>query len=192
MDLTREYPRSPREQLDGIMLLPRAVDKARAHLEGKLGDYIYYGCRLNLRLFNALGVTEDEFLDAVRTSPDDGAVLEWIHEYVRPERDTIEKLNEWVEHNEPAPQERQTFCDELESVDPGNGYVRTWTELIDLEEGRLKKRARPRRSCKEKRPRERPFRSCGMLLILRRASPRWSMLCRSRPRSAFRHRRHRR
>lgn len=139
MDLTREYPRSPREQLDGMMLLPRAIDKARAQLEGKLGEYIYYGCRFNLRLFNTLGVTEDEFLDAVRRSKSDDEVVEWIREYVRPERDKIEKMHQWVLHNEPSQQEREQFCSELEKIDPGNDYVNTWTELIDLEEGRLKK-----------------------------------------------------
>lgn len=139
MDLTRDYPRSPRDDLDGIMLLPRAIDKARAQLEGKLGEYKYYNCRLNLRLFNTLGVTDDEFLDAVRRSPSDEALLEWIREYVRPERDKVEKMNQWVLHNEPAQDERAEFCDELERVDPGNDSVNTWTDLLDLEEGRLKK-----------------------------------------------------
>ncbi len=139
MDLTTGFPRSPRDELDGIMLLPRAIDKARAQLEGKLGEYKYYGCRLNTRLFNTLGVTDDEFLDAVRRSPDDNAVMEWIREYVRPERDKVEKLNQWVLNNEPADKEREEFCSELERIDPGNDSVKTWTELIDLEEGRLKK-----------------------------------------------------
>lgn len=139
MDLTTEFPRSPRDELDGMKLLPRAIDKARAQLEGKLGEYIYYGCGLNRKLFNTLGVTEDEFLDAVRTAPGDDGVLEWIHEYVRPERDKIAKMNEWVLHNEPAESERKKFCDELEQVDPGNDSVTTWTDLIDLQEGRRKK-----------------------------------------------------
>lgn len=139
MDLTREYPRSPRDELDGMMLLARAIDKARAQLEGKLGEYKFYNCRFNLRLFNTLGVTEDEFLDAVRQAPSDEAVLEWIRDYVRPERDKVEKMNQWVLHNEPTEKEHEQFCDELEKVDPGNDYVTTWTGLIDLEEGRLKK-----------------------------------------------------
>lgn len=139
MDLTREYPRGPREELGGIMLLPRAIDKARAQLEGKLGEYTYYGCRFNRRLFKTLGVTEDEFLDAVRRSPDDATIEEWIREFVRPQREDVENLHHWVLHNEPAADERQEFCDELEKVDPGNDSVNTWTELIDLEEGRLKK-----------------------------------------------------
>lgn len=139
MDLTKEFPRSPREQLDGMMLLPRAIDKARAQHEGKLGEYVYFGCGLNRRLFNMLGVTEDEFLEAVRTSPDDEDVAEWVRDYVRPERDKVEKLNQWVLHSEPSEQEKQQFYEELERVDPGNDYVKTWADLIDLEEGRLKK-----------------------------------------------------
>jgi hypothetical protein len=122
-----------------MMLLPRAIDKARAQLDGKLGKYKYYGCRFNLRLFNTLGVTEDEFLDAVRRSPSDDALLEWISDYVRPERDKVQKMNDWVLHNEPKPEEHEEFCDELEQIDPGNDYVNTWTELADLEEGRIKK-----------------------------------------------------
>jgi hypothetical protein len=139
MDLTRGFPRGPREQLDGMMILPRAIDKARAHIAGKLGDYVYYGCRFNRRLFNTLGVLEDEFLDAVRTAPDDQAVREWIREFVRPERQKVEQMNEWVLHNAPTFEERQEFRDELERVKPGNDSVNTWTELIDLEEGRLQK-----------------------------------------------------
>ena len=139
MDLSKEYPRSPREQLDGVMLLPRAIDKARAQLEGKLGSYAYYGCRFNRRLFNTLGVTEDEFLDAVRSSGDDEGVREWIRDYVRPERDKISRMNEWAQHNEPTDAEREEFCDELEKIDPGNDSIATWTDLVDLEEGRLKK-----------------------------------------------------
>lgn len=139
MDLTKEFPRSPRAELDGIKLLPRAIDKARAQLSGTLGEYVYYGCRFNLKLFNTLGVTDDEFLDAVRTSQDDGGVLEWVSDLVRPEREKIEEMNAWVENNEPAPDECREFKDELERVDPGNGSARTWTDLIDLEEGRAKK-----------------------------------------------------
>lgn len=139
MDLTTQFPRSPRDELDGMKMLPRAIDKARAQLDGKLGEYVYYGCAFNRRLFNTLGVTDDEFLDAVRAAPDDDSVVEWIREYVRPEREKVAKLNDWVLHNEPGENDRKQFCDELEKVDPGNDSVNTWTDLIDLEEGRLKK-----------------------------------------------------
>jgi hypothetical protein len=140
MDLTKDYPRSPREQLDGIMILPRAIDKARAQLEGKLGEYIYFGCHLNRMLFSTLGVTEDEFLQTVRSSPDDEGVLEWIQEFVRPERDKIEAMNRRLLNDGPQkPEEQKYFKDELDRIDPGNDRIKTWPDLIDLEEGRLPK-----------------------------------------------------
>lgn len=139
MDLTKDYPRSPRDQLDGMTILPRAIDKARAQLDGKLGEYIYYGCRFNLKLFNTLGVTEDEFLEAVRGAKNDDEVLEWIRDFVRPEASKTKQMNDWVLSNAPTKDEHEGFCDELEAVDPGNESVNTWTELIDLEEGRLEK-----------------------------------------------------
>lgn len=139
MDLTKEFPRSPRAELDGIKILPRAIDKARAQIAGTLGDYVYYGCRFNLKLFNTFGVTEDEFLDAVRSAVDDESVQEWVRDFVRPEKDKIERMNAWVENNRPSPGEEQEFKDELERVDPGNDSAKTWTDLIDLEEGRAEK-----------------------------------------------------
>lgn len=140
MDLTKEYPRSPRAELDGMKILPRAIDKARAQLAGTLGEYIYYGCGFNLKLFNTLGVTEDEFLDAVRTAPDDDGVLEWVRDYVRPEKQKVAAMNDWVEHNEPqTPEERAHFKEELERIDPGNTAAKTMTDLIELEEGAAKK-----------------------------------------------------
>src|ERR1017187_7946969 len=40
MDLTKAYPRSPNEMLD-LPMLPRTIDKARAVLDGTLGEYVY-------------------------------------------------------------------------------------------------------------------------------------------------------
>jgi len=42
MDLTTTFPRGPRERIDGVDILARAIDKARAELDGKLGDYIFF------------------------------------------------------------------------------------------------------------------------------------------------------
>ena len=140
MDLTKDYPRSPREQLDGMAILPRAIDKARAQHEGKLGDYVYFGCNINRMLFNTLGVTDEEFLDAVRTSGGDDAVVEWVREFVRPERHKIDAMNErLLKHAPQTPQEREAFEAELDAVDPGNQSVKTYADLIDLQEGRLPK-----------------------------------------------------
>lgn len=98
-DLAKRAPRSPFEDLDGIKLLPRAIDKARAHLAGTLGEYIYCGCKLNAQLFETLGVTEDDFLEAVRTSPTDEDVVNWVHERVRPDPARVAEMNNRVTHD---------------------------------------------------------------------------------------------
>ncbi|HEV7178805.1 MAG TPA: DUF5069 domain-containing protein [Candidatus Baltobacteraceae bacterium] len=98
-DLAKQAPRSPFEDLDGIKLLPRAIDKARAHLAGTLGEYIYCGCKLNAQLFETLGVTEDDFLEAVRTSPTDEDVVSWVHERVRPDPARVAEMNNRVTHD---------------------------------------------------------------------------------------------
>lgn len=135
MDLTKDVPRSPRDEIEGIKILPRAIDKARAQLAGTLGEYTYYGCAFNTKLFNTFGVTDDEFLDAVRTTEDDEGVAEWVREFVRPEPDNVRALNDWVENNEPqTAEEKDELKAAVERLDPGNTGVRTWTDLIDLEE----------------------------------------------------------
>jgi hypothetical protein len=141
MDLTKQPPRSVREQLGGMAILPRAIDKARAQLEGKLGDYIYFDCGINRMLFNTLGVTDDEFLEAVRQSQTDQDVLQWVQEYVRPERYMIEEMNRNLETAQPNPDQQEYFEKELQEADPGNTSVKTWADLLDLQEGRLPKQS---------------------------------------------------
>ena len=106
-NLALEPPRSPLEELDGITVVPRAIDKARAYIAGTLGEYIYCECGLNARLFEMLGTTEDDFLEAVRTAPDDAAVASWLQERVRPDPTRIAEFNEAIK-NDPQIRELDT------------------------------------------------------------------------------------
>ena len=82
-----------------MMLLPRAIDKARAYIAGTLGEYSYCGCTVNAQLFETLGITEDEFLEAVRTAPTDEDVAVWIRDRVRPAPARIAEMNDRVAHD---------------------------------------------------------------------------------------------
>jgi len=66
VDLRTDYPRSPTEQLGGMDILTRAIDKAQAEIDGTLGDYIYWDCPMNHLLFDTLGLDAAQFLEAVR------------------------------------------------------------------------------------------------------------------------------
>ncbi len=45
-DLTKEYPRSPRETLAGYVIAARMLDKCRAAISGTLGEY-HFDCPLD-------------------------------------------------------------------------------------------------------------------------------------------------
>lgn len=75
MDLTKNYPRPGWERLGGYPWLPRSIDKCRATIIEKLGDYIF-PCPIDWELFAELNVTPIEFLHAVEASDTDEEVLE--------------------------------------------------------------------------------------------------------------------
>ena len=55
--LPQRPPRSPRVKLGGLVLLPRMLDKGRATLVGKNGDY-YYDCPMDKRLLAFIGIED--------------------------------------------------------------------------------------------------------------------------------------
>ena len=66
LDLTQAPPRSPREELGGLCMLPRMIDIARAKLPGgDIGEY-QIGRGISGRVLAHLGVGVDEFVEYVR------------------------------------------------------------------------------------------------------------------------------
>ena len=74
-DLREHPPRSPHVMLGGLYFLARTVDKTRAKLQGTLGFYkVTPG--ISQYLFEWLGITEEEFTEAVRVANYDEDVVE--------------------------------------------------------------------------------------------------------------------
>ena len=76
-DLTQRPPRSPRVRLGGYALLPRMLDKGRATIIGKNGDY-NYNCPLDQRFVNFVGIDAEALKQELAAGKGDGEVLEWI------------------------------------------------------------------------------------------------------------------
>jgi len=75
LDLTKHPPRSPREQLDGLIMLPRMIDIARAKLPGgDIGEY-QIGRGISGRVLRHFGLSVDEFVGIVAEAKDDAEVL---------------------------------------------------------------------------------------------------------------------
>ena len=90
-DLRAHPPRGAREELAGLVFLPRTIDKTRAKLQGTLGFYkVTPG--ISAYLFEWLGITEEEFTEAVRQARSDDDVAAWILGHSDP--NTFDSINE--------------------------------------------------------------------------------------------------
>jgi hypothetical protein len=139
MNLTKQYPRSPYAKAGGYVMLGRTVDKARAKLENALGEYIY-DCPLDQRLFEFLDINADSLLEAVKTAPTDDVVLQWVKSHQAPHTDAeIDAFNEKVSRLGPDDAESHAYFEQARKrVAPDRLELRSWFDLIEAEEGRLK------------------------------------------------------
>jgi Domain of unknown function (DUF5069) len=77
LDLTVAPPRSPWQALDGLIMMPRTIDKMRARLAGgKLGQYTIEGT--SIRLLDAIGIKEADLQAVVQRARSDEEVAEWL------------------------------------------------------------------------------------------------------------------
>ena len=77
LDLSKAPPRSPQLELDGLVMMPRTIDKLRATLPGGVsGGYRVRG--MSLRLLEWLGVEEDAIREAVAQAKTDDDVAAWL------------------------------------------------------------------------------------------------------------------
>ena len=80
LDLTKTPPRSPRQELRGLCMLPRMIDIARAMLPGgDVGDYeIGREKTLSAVVLGVFGMSVRQFVQVVRDARTDDDVAEWL------------------------------------------------------------------------------------------------------------------
>src|SRR5216684_367293 len=76
-DLTQRPPRSPRCRLGGYALLPRMLDKGRATLAAKNGEY-HYNCPLDQHILNLRDRYPEALNDELVSDKGDGEIMQWI------------------------------------------------------------------------------------------------------------------
>lgn len=135
-DLSQHPPRSPRVRLGGFVHLPRLLDKARAHVQGRLGDYLY-PCPLDQRFFGFTGIAPEAFTEAVRQGRTDTQMLAWVLEHCRPARapHEIAEWSRWLENLSVGDTRRhRTFADEIERLAPERTDIVTYFDRLDLDD----------------------------------------------------------
>jgi hypothetical protein len=98
LDLSNQPPRAPRAELDGIVFLPRSIDKARAHLPG--GNRNEYGIPgVTGQMLERFGVSHDDFVAAVGAAASETEIVAFVRRHAS--QATIDAWNTWVNAREP-------------------------------------------------------------------------------------------
>ena len=107
-DLREHPPRPPRQKIGGIYFLARTIDKMRAKIQGTLGMYrITPG--ISGYVFECLGITEDQFKEAVRNAKSDEDVVAWVYEHC--DASKFAELNEMLVNRRFPQARRDEFLD---------------------------------------------------------------------------------
>ncbi len=139
-DLTREFPRSPREMLGGYVIAARAVDKCRAVLAGTAADY-HSGCPVDDMFLSFAEIPYEAFRKVVATGATDDEMAAWIEKTAK-QRPRIEIIR-W--NNDlrgkrlcELPDGVQEYLEDyIPQFVPRNRPVYVFFDVYDLEEERI-------------------------------------------------------
>lgn len=137
-DLTQHAPRSPRVRLGGFVILPRLLDKCRAELKGKAGEY-EYGCSLDRYFLDFVGVDAEALKAEVAKGKGDGDLLAWIQSHARHRRFSheIESFSAWHERRVPMNPEKRAKMSHIQQSNPAlaaRDDIGTWFDLLDADD----------------------------------------------------------
>ena len=136
MNLIQSIPRSPKIKMEGLVMVPRMIDKARAYNSNTLGEYIF-PCPLDKIILKFLDTDHKEFAHKAKglTEKEMGF---WINEKcIHKSKGDKDCINNKVLEQKPDTQESLYRFNEIRNkINPVVKNVSTWTDLIELEESK--------------------------------------------------------
>jgi len=135
-DLTQRAPRSPRAKLGGYALLPRMLDKGRATIIGKNGEY-HYNCPLDHHLVEFAGIDPEALKAELAKGKGDWEILEWVNatSKTKPKPWEIEAWSAYHATRGPVDLEsREYFGDLLAKISDKREDIVSWADLLDLDD----------------------------------------------------------
>jgi hypothetical protein len=134
-DLTKQAPHSPRERIGGFAIAGRTIDKCRASITGKLGEY-HYDCPLDNMLFSFKGINGGQFKTAVQAAKNYEEVGVWLQ--TNGTAKTPAEIKAWSDKVEAGsmmkdPEKRAFFIEECKKLglDPEKSTTFDWLEADD-------------------------------------------------------------
>jgi hypothetical protein len=136
-DLTQRPPRGFRVRLGNYVILARMLDKGRATVAGKNGEY-KYNSGMDQHLVRFLGLDAKSLLKELATGKGDGEMLEWVQSHSKTPRSPweIEAWSAFMEKRGPdSDAETLTFFAEyLAKFSKTREDVKTWFEAVELDD----------------------------------------------------------
>lgn len=137
---SKEYPRSPRETLGGYVLAARVLDKCRAVLVGRQGEY-HSNCPLDQQWLKFVEIDYHAYRSFVATGATDDEVAAWIGEQAkkRSRADIAVWNNRQRDQrlSDLTPELQEYMEDTIVSVVPRHRAVYRFFDVYDLEEQRF-------------------------------------------------------
>ena len=133
-DLTQHPPRSLRVRLGGYAHLPRLLDKARAEIAGRAGEY-HYNCPLDVRFFKFTGIKSKALLAAVKSGKTDVQVLAWVNAHTKRQPNEVTAWSAWLELLGPGGAEgHEWISSTLKKRKSKRDDIRSFADLLDLDD----------------------------------------------------------
>src|SRR5690349_13899089 len=136
IDLTKQPPRSPRVRLGGYATLPRMLDKGRATIVGKNGEY-HYNCPMDQHFLSFAGIDPAALKKQLAAGKGDGEILEWIEKTAKnkPSGAEIKSWSDFVTDRAPADIESRQYVNDIQSkVAPKREDMATWFDVLDVDD----------------------------------------------------------
>ena len=136
-DLNQRPPRSFHVRLGGLVILPRMLDKGRATLVKKNGEY-KYNSGTDQHLVRFLGFDPEALLKELAARKGDGEILEWVQAHSKTPRAPweIESWSAFMEKRGPDSDAETLalFTEYVGKFSKTREDIKTWFEAIELDD----------------------------------------------------------
>jgi hypothetical protein len=137
MNLLKSIPKSPKKKMEGLVMLPRMMDKAIAYKSNTLGEYIF-PCPLDKIVLKFLDTTHEEFANKAQILTEKEFSL-WVNDKcLNKSINEKNQINNKILEQKPDNQQSlDRFHKILNSINPDAKNITTWIDLIELEENNI-------------------------------------------------------
>ncbi len=139
LDLSVRPPRSCYEELDGLMFMPRTIDKLRGRLPGgNPGAYFINGKIRGMSdyLFHRLGITEEALFHVVASAKDETEVATWLR--ANTDASQYPAINQTLRHIRPKHAEDEAhFRDVYADVLGANPQLEYILDVLEADDRRI-------------------------------------------------------